>query len=183
MSQPTLPTGFALRALTSADAAAFLDLRLFSLQESPAAFCSSYEESKSITIEEQAKRLSFASGQGVVVGVFNGDRLIALGGLSRCERLKERHKAWIWGLYVRPEFRGQGLARAMMERLMAYAVTQPDVLVVTLTVITSNHWAKKIYEQLGFVTTGHEDKAICVDGVFYAWDHMVYAIPHPGRAG
>jgi RimJ/RimL family protein N-acetyltransferase len=183
MKPATPPAGFVLRPLNAADAAAFLQLRLYSLQESPTAFGSSYEESKHSTAEEQVKRICFAPGQGVIIGAFKDGQLVGLGGLSRCERLKERHKAWIWGLYVLPEFRGRGLARAVMAQLMDYARAQEDILIVNLTVITSNQWAKKIYEQLGFVTTGHENKALQVGGVFYAWDHMNYEIPRPARAG
>jgi len=171
MKSATLSPGLSVRTLTPEDAVEYWTLRLMGLQESPAAFGSSYEESKDSPAAEQAKRLAFAPGEGLVVGVFS-DHLVGLGGLSRCERLKERHKAWIWGLYVLPDFRQRGAGRAIMVQLLDYARVNPTIVMINLTVTTTNLAAKRLYEDLGFSTIGHEPKALQVGGAYYDWNHM-----------
>jgi RimJ/RimL family protein N-acetyltransferase len=175
-------TGFTVRALDTPDAAAYRDLRLLGLRESPSAFGSSYEETKDVPLEEQAKRIKYAPEQGVIIGAFE-QNLVGIGGIGRCDRLKEKHKAWIWGLYVHPDFRGRGLARAIMVQLMDYARANEDIIIVNLTVTSTNLSAKRLYEDLGFRTIGHEPKALRVAGVFYDWDHLSMEITRGGDTG
>jgi ribosomal protein S18 acetylase RimI-like enzyme len=162
-----------VRPLTSADALAFQTLRLFGLRESPFAFGSSFEEASRIPLEETERRLGIPADCGVVVGGFAGDELVAMGGVKRFESVKEKHKAWIWGMYVYPDFRRRGLGRKIMEALLASAAALDGLALVKISVESSNVAAKKLYVNFGFRSFGTEPKALLVEGEFRDEDHLV----------
>jgi ribosomal protein S18 acetylase RimI-like enzyme len=162
-----------IRPLKPADVALFRRLRLFGLQESPTAFGSSYKQAKKIPLKEHAKRLNLTRSEGVVVGAFEKNQLVGIGGLLRHDGIKERHKAFVWGMYVQPEFRKRGIGRAILNRLVATAVSIKGLIIVKLAVESSNIPAKKLYESFGFRIIGREPKALCVDGVFFDEDFMI----------
>ena len=59
---------------------------------------------------------------------------------------------WIWwvqSVYVRPEFRRQGVYRRLYRRLQAMAEAQGDVRGIRLYVMRENLTAKRTYESLG----------------------------------
>jgi ribosomal protein S18 acetylase RimI-like enzyme len=162
-----------VRPLKPADAALFRKLRLFGLQESSTAFGSSYKQAEKIPLKEHAKRLNLARSEGVVVGAFEKNQLVGVGGLLRHDGIKERHKAFIWGLYVLPKFRKRGIGRAILNRLVATAISIKGLIIVKLAVESSNNPAKKLYESFGFRVIGREPKALRVDGVFFDEDFMI----------
>jgi ribosomal protein S18 acetylase RimI-like enzyme len=60
------------------------------------------------------------------------------------------HFGFVFGLYVRPEYRGRGHARELM-RSIAAAIQEEGKGYVLLSVDTPNIGARSFYEQLGFV--------------------------------
>lgn len=102
-----------IRRLTPSDAAAFQGLRLASLLDTPIAFGSSYGEESNSTLQSVAARLEPLPDRGVF-GAFDGDTLIGIVGLGRENLLNLSHKAFIWGMYVAPAYRNQGLARELL---------------------------------------------------------------------
>ena len=58
--------------------------------------------------------------EGAVFGAFDS-ALVGVVGVRRQTRQKERHKAQIWGMYLREEHRGRGLGRRLMEAAIAFA--------------------------------------------------------------
>lgn len=144
----------------------FWPVRLLALRESPEAFGASYEESKKLPPEEAIKRLSPKDG-GFVLGAFMDCALAGVTGCVRQAGEKGRHKATIWGVYVVPDFRGRGVARSMMTTALAHCLTIEGLEEVTLTVVTSNQSALKLYESLGFVSYGIEPRALKIEGRYY----------------
>ena len=109
-----------LRGLKATDAAAFQALRLQALREHPAAFFASPEEQAAMSLEIVAQSLG-PSAQRWAIGAWQGEQLVATMGLQRHLRFKLAHKAEIWGVYVAPTHRGQGIAHAMLARTLAHA--------------------------------------------------------------
>src|ERR1700722_2966890 len=109
-----------IRALARADAEAFQKLRREALEDSPRAFAETVAEHDSQPLPSIAKRLSDSPDQ-FVIGCFHGEHLIGMAGLARHPRTKLRHKALIWGVYVSPTFRGQGVARAILTEIIRRA--------------------------------------------------------------
>ncbi|WP_459678485.1 N-acetyltransferase family protein [Acidisoma sp. 7E03] len=155
---------FVIRPLDRTDAAEYRLLRLDALELYPASFATSRAEWARISLKEIEDILS-PPGGSVVLGAFHQERslgnvLIGIAGLQRNTREKYRHKAMVWGMYVDPEWRGQGIARSLLERLIGYARAQGELRQVILTVTEGNAAAQALYEQLGFRVYGVEPNAI-----------------------
>jgi RimJ/RimL family protein N-acetyltransferase len=169
-----------VRFLGPEDFDLFWPVRLLALRESPEAFGASYEESKRLPPEEAIKRLSPEDG-GFVLGAFIDGVLVGVTGCMRQQGLKGRHKAVIWGVYVVPDFRGRGVARAMMSKALSHCLLIDGLEEVTLTVVTTNESALKLYQSLGFVTYGVEPRALKVEDRYY--DEALMVLKFDGAAG
>jgi ribosomal protein S18 acetylase RimI-like enzyme len=165
-----------LRLLTATDAESFWHLRLEALRNDPASFADSTEEHQSTTVETARERLSSGDpATNFVVGMFEEGRLTATAGFYRSHHNKERHKGHIWGVYVRPESRGKGVARALMQEIIRRARSINGLEQVLL--VASTHLpARKLYESLGFQAYGvepHSLKIITKTGTEYVDDVLM----------
>ena len=89
-----------VRVLTPEDALPFQRLRRERLEQSPKAFAESIAEHEAIPLSTIAARLS-RSNDNFVMGAFTPERELAgMAGFAREDRLKTRHKAVVWGVYV-----------------------------------------------------------------------------------
>ncbi|MBI1272445.1 GNAT family N-acetyltransferase [bacterium] len=150
-----------LRLLLAKDAAVYSALRLRALKEEPGAFGGSYEESKSLSLEEVRDRI-VESENAFVVGAFQKDSqsMVGMAGFFRRRGLKLRHKGEIWGMYTAPEVRGQGLGRALLNEVIERAFAMPGLEEILITVVVGNKEASKLYESVGFVQYGIEARAL-----------------------
>jgi RimJ/RimL family protein N-acetyltransferase len=163
-----------IRPLTRTDAEPFRQLRRERLENSPRAFAESIEEHDAVPIATMASRLAASSGDNFVVGAFDDSgTLIAMAGFARSTRAKTRHKATIWGVYVRPDCRGKGVGRDVLEALLERARAQPGLEQIALHVAADAPAARGLYEALGFEVFGHERHSLKVDGEYVDQDHMV----------
>jgi ribosomal protein S18 acetylase RimI-like enzyme len=62
---------------------------------------------------------------------------------------------WIQSVYVRPEYRGRGVFRALFDHVHHAAVADPEVIGLRLYVEEENHSAQQIYLHLGLGRTGY----------------------------
>jgi ribosomal protein S18 acetylase RimI-like enzyme len=160
-----------VRILTPHDAAAFQTLRLQALREDPVAFASSYDEERETPLAVVAARLAPASDRAVV-GAFDHAELVGLAAWHREEMRKLRHKGFVWGVFVAPSHRGQGLARHMLTEVIALARAADGIRQLNLTADAANERAVALYESFGFEVYGREPAAICVGGVLHDDLHM-----------
>lgn len=160
-----------VRLLTPDDAAVFQALRLEGLRAAPTAFASSYAEEVDRPLSVVAGRLSPAENH--VFGAFAADgRLVGVAALRREPHVKLKHKAFIWGMYVTPDFRRRGVGRALVEAAIARARELPGLRQINLEVATSNRAACALYESCGFETFGVEREASQVDGAYHDASYM-----------
>ena len=152
-----------IRLLDAADAAAFQQLRLAALLDTPDAFASSHAEEKDAPLADVARRLVPRPGHGVL-GAFDADALVGTVGLRRESRAKFAHKGVVWGMYVAPAARGHGLARELMVALIALARQTPGLAKLDLVADSMNVAAIALYESLGFAVWGREQDAMRLDG-------------------
>jgi ribosomal protein S18 acetylase RimI-like enzyme len=166
-----------IRRLTEADADAFRVLRLAGLQETPEAFGSSYEEEATWPREHFVARAA-PQAPSATFGAFVGGLLVGIAGLAVSNRLKQRHKGYMWGIFVRADFRGQGLGRQLVRQVIDTA--PGHVRILQCSVVTAQEATRRMYHSMGFVPYGLERKALCVDGVFH--DEELLAIDFEDRS-
>jgi ribosomal protein S18 acetylase RimI-like enzyme len=145
---------FHIRRLSPSDVAGFRSIRLEALRNAPEAFGSTFERESSESLQYFVDRLE----RNVVFGGFFGDSLAGVAGFYRQEGIKMSHKGVLWGMYLKPEARGSGLAPILVERLLEHA--SQEVEQVQLTVVASNPRAIRFYERMGFVAYGLEKEAL-----------------------
>jgi RimJ/RimL family protein N-acetyltransferase len=168
----------AIRRLHPGDAAAYRELRLRGLALHPDAFTSSHEEDSRKPIEALAGRLA-PDGDEAVYGAFADGRLVALAGLARERRMKNRHKATVFGMFVAPEHAGRGIGRALLAHVIGESRRQPGLEQLVLTVTDGNAAAAALYASAGFRSFGIEPRAIRVDGTYFAKNHMILLLDPP----
>lgn len=165
-----------VRKLTPEDAPVFQALRLSGLRECPTAFASSYEEECDRSLASIADRL-VARDDRAVLGAFAEEELVGLIGVKREEPRKLSHKAYLWGMYVSPANRKQGVGRQLVAEALSLARSQLDVRQVTLGVNARNEPAIALYEHMGFKPFGREPGFMLVDGIAQDEVQMVCMLP------
>ena len=163
-----------LRRLTPSDAAAHRALMLEAYERHPDAFTSSTSERARVPLSWWAERLPPGdAADSVVIGAFDDDgKLVGAAGLNIEGRIKSRHKAVLFGMYVAPEARSHGLGRLLVDSILSEARARPGLRVVQLTVTHGNDSAQALYERCGFSSFGVEPMAVFVDGRFHGKVHM-----------
>jgi ribosomal protein S18 acetylase RimI-like enzyme len=161
-----------VRPLTASDAAAFQELRLRALQDCPEAFSSSYAEERGLALEEIATRLVPNEGRRVF-GAFLERELVGVLGFQRETMRKLAHKAFIWGMYVAPAHRRNGVGRQLLAAALELAQSLPALRQVKVSVNSSNAAAVALYERVGFRGYGVEPNALLVNGELYDETQMV----------
>ena len=168
------PISILIRSLGPADAASYRACRLEALQDRPTAFGSSYEEESSQTVDDVRRRFEteWNRDDNILFGGFAGEALVGTTGLSRAGPMKRRHKMIVWGVYVAPPARGQGVARRLLEAAIAQAGSVPGIARLELTMEHGNLAAQTLYEGCGFHRWGTEPDGIQIGSDCYAEDRM-----------
>lgn len=162
-----------VRKLTPIDAKAYWELRLEALQNAPEAFLTTYEEAvnRQNPIEEYEQRFQ-TEGQ-FNLGAFENDVLVGMVTLIRETHEKLRHRANIVAMYVDEKWRGQGIAKELLNEAIRIARELPEVEQLYLSVDAGNTPAKQLYSGLGFKVYAIEERAIKFQGEYRDEEHMV----------
>jgi ribosomal protein S18 acetylase RimI-like enzyme len=161
------------RLLVPADVAAFRAIRLEGLRREPEAFGSDLAAEETEPEAWFAERLETSE----VVGAFRGDKLCGVACLGFHSATRYRHKGSLWGMYVRPESRGAGVARALATEVIRRARDRVEIL--QLCVYRANRPARRLYTALGFQEYGLEKDALKVGDRYF--DDILMALdlrPH-----
>ena len=168
MAEPML---FNVRRLETHDVADYRDLRLECLKAHPESFGSSWEY-------EAAKPASWWDERLQATTIFGGwgdnSQLVGAAGFRVDDVAKLRHKGVLWGMYVRPQARGTGLAAALVNEVIAHARTLVEDL--HLKVVTSNDVAFRLYSAAGFEEYGLERRALKIGSTYYDERLMTLAL-------
>jgi ribosomal protein S18 acetylase RimI-like enzyme len=108
----------------------------------------------------------------IVFGAFIGTKLVGIAGLRREPLEQVKHKAALWGVFISPDRRREGLARTLFSRVLSFA-RDAGVLQIHLCVNTENVRARSLYRSLGFESFGVEPRAMRVGDRFFDEEHMV----------
>ena len=154
-----------LRLAVPSDAQALRLLRLEALQDNPAAFSADYELTRAQTVSEWEERIAsqLETATGAICAATTGGNLVGMCGIATGHWPKTSHSATIWGAYVKPQWRGAGIGRRMIDECLRWAKAH-GATVAKLGVITSNEPAIRCYRRCGFTEYGIEPRAINFDG-------------------
>ena len=139
--------------LSPADVASFRELRLRALQADPGAFGSSYQRESRYSdhqwrewVERSATGetnfIALAKSEGVAIGM--------AGGYQPDHAFHERG---VWGMWVDPEWRGEGIGLRLLDAVEQWA-TGARAERMVLWVVDTNTAAVDLYRRAAFLPTG-----------------------------
>ena len=158
---------YSIRRLTVDDSAAYRAIRHEALANHPEAFVSSAEAFAQKSDSDIRQTLDALTVFGAVLpdGTLGG-----INAFFRNDGVKERHRGWMIQVYVRPDQRGTGMSKALVEHLIEHA--RHHVVQVHLGVWAENEPAIRLYQKLGFETYGTEPRYLFVNGR-YIDEHLM----------
>ncbi|TNF08136.1 MAG: GNAT family N-acetyltransferase [Bacillota bacterium] len=154
-----------IRKLDSDDAKIYQTIRLQALKESQTSFSSSYEEEKDRDITSIQDRLSQSFAH--TYGAFDEQLLVGIISFVAETRIKTRHTADIYGMYVDSNYRNQGIGKALLNHVMIEAKKRGIIEKIRLSVTESNKDAIRLYESVGFKIYGYEKNSMKIDQTYY----------------
>lgn len=157
-----------IRKLQPAEWEKLAQLRLEGVTNSPTAFGVTAEdvlarteqlwrEQLETALAEKGRVTLFAEVGGVVAGMM---------AIYWEEGVRMRHIAHLVGVYVKEEYRGQGVSDALLQALIAKARELGKVK-IELDVTAGNARALKFYEKYGFQKIGTMRKRLLIAGDYY----------------
>ena len=147
----------------------YKNLRLEALKKEPTAFAASYEEKVGKEDEywqNQLKKFQEAEEDSMWFAEVNS-QLVGLTGWYRSNTEKLRHSASVYAVYVKPEYRGKGIAKELIKKVLDEIESKPEIVKIDLNVNTKNETAANLYKKLGFEIVGTLHKEIFVDGEYF----------------
>ncbi|GGJ08506.1 GNAT family N-acetyltransferase [Paenibacillus hunanensis] len=160
-----------IHLLDASHAEAYRKLRLEALEQYPEAFASSYEEESAWPIDRFHKRLS--AEDKFTLGAWLDELLIGTVTLIPEQKSKLKHRANIVAMYVRPEHRGSGIGRRLLEQAIDLARELGGIEQIYLSVMAHNEPAKRLYMALGFEAYGKDWRALKIDDAYHDEELMV----------
>ncbi len=170
-------SGFAVRRLVPADAVSYRALMIGAYRDEKDAFTSTAAEREALPLAWWEARVAVDDDAAeLVFGAFDARQLVGAAGLNFERRTRTRHKATLFGMFVHPDFRGRGVAAALVRAVLAQARATPGIAVVQLTVTDTNAAALRLYERSGFRAFGTEPLAVRIGAAYLAKTHMWCAV-------
>jgi len=147
------------------------------LQEHPEAFGASYEWAKGVSAEQSQEILrNIRSSGGFILGAFEDGKSVGTLNLNHQQGETFQHKGDIGAIYVIPEQRGKGIAKALIQAALEQARAINELEIISLSVNNDNAAAKQVYESCGFKGYGVEPKGLRANGRDYDLLHMTKEI-------
>jgi ribosomal protein S18 acetylase RimI-like enzyme len=158
----------AIRPAVLSDVRELSQLRLEALQNEPDAFSRDYQTDSNNSLGDWEKWLRQRNDEtmGIIFVAYVDHQLAGMMGIVRGLTTKTQHNGTIWGVYVRPDYRRQGIGGGLMAACVGWA-RQRGVEVVKLGVTSTNVAAIRLYAASGFQVYGMEPKALRYDGRYY----------------
>lgn len=150
-----------IRQLVIKDWRSWRALRLEALLSAPEAFVDVYEE---VCTWEDEKFIAIMNSN-TIYGAFDGDKLIGIMSMGIHHHAKSKHQGVVWGVYIKPEYRGQHIADKLLQAIIQNAKSKVEQL--QLSAHTENHGALRLYQRHGFEVYGTEPRAFKYKNRYY----------------
>ena len=158
--------------LTPEHAMAYKALMLHAYEQAADSFTSTPQERALQPDSWWLNRIADPAGLSVVWGAFFEQTLVGTVSIEFSAQVKTRHKALVVAMFVHENFRGQGLARQLMQAAVAYGMARQGLRVLQLEVTQGNAAAELLYQSLGFQPYGVEPMAVWTANGFKSKVHM-----------
>lgn len=147
----------------------YRDLWLEALKETPEAFAADYETQKDIpdNVWRQRLRTVVEEKEAVMVFAKLNNTLIAMIGAYFDDNPKFQHIATIWGAYVKPEYRKQGVATKMANILFQKISDRQEIKKIKTYSITNSLLAVNVYQHFGFEIIGISKNEIRIADTYF----------------
>ena len=158
-----------VRPIRLDDLEAFRDLRVEAVRDCPLGFTADLGEVSTRSPEswrDQVARNAAGGADVIVVADAGGGQLAGMSGLYVPPQGKLAHVGTVWGVYVRPLYRGQRLGERLVAACVEWARAK-SLMTVKLSVIEGNEAAKRCYGRCGFTSYGVEPVAVQWEGTFH----------------
>jgi ribosomal protein S18 acetylase RimI-like enzyme len=155
--------GWVIRLLNAADADAYQAIRVAAATHDPASIHADAAEIAALDSEAIQRQISPGDAQRVL-GAFIAGELVGVAALRRNVLARTRHRATVQGVFTRPECRGRGVARGLMQAVLDEAAKLQGLASLELAVHAENAPAKALYQAFGFRRVGLIPGAVMLDG-------------------
>lgn len=147
----------AIRRLTADDWEQYRDIRLDALRTDPDAFASTFERESAFDEDMWRGRISTGPDGRAMAAFIDADETGETSLGTAAVLFTEHHSApMLVAMWVRPEARGAGSARRLVDAACEWAITQEQKQIV-LWVVRDNASAIALYSKCGFAPTGATD--------------------------
>jgi len=158
---------YQIKQLHSQAWALWKEIRLEALKLHPEAFTSSYEEEALWEDEKFKQQLE----KSYVFAAFMDHKLVGVSGFFVLEPQKIKHRGLLFGVYIRKEHRGKGVAKQLLKEIINHA--RQKVVQLHCTVNAKNKDAFKLYQNHGFQLYGTAPRSLKIGDKFYDEHLMV----------
>lgn len=153
-------SGVTIRQATEEDGDALFNLYLEALRTHPDAFAADHRQTagdRLIWVRRLKRNLD--EGTGAICLAAHGETFVGMSGVYRRSLARMRHVATIWGMFVRPAWRGHGIGSRLLQANVQWAQDN-GVRIVRLAVVAGNTSAIRCYVENGFTVYGVEPEAL-----------------------
>jgi len=159
-----------IRRLKPDDAEEYVRVRREALELAPLSFTASPEDDTAASPD--FVREALGSEEQALFGAFT-PALVGIVGVYRDRHKKAGHKCHVWGMYVSPSARRQGIGRRLLEETLAFARSSAGVTHVHLSASDCAEEALALYRSMNFTTWAIEPAALRMGDTMVAEHHMV----------
>ncbi|MES2023401.1 MAG: GNAT family N-acetyltransferase [Patescibacteria group bacterium] len=149
-------------------------LRIFAVTVDTLAFWTTPEEDKKRTDEDWMKNLGDNSPQPMFFIESNGE-LVGMIRVAINSGEKVKHNAFIYSFFVKPEMRGMGAGKALLEQAISF-LKEHNVKNVYLNVTVTQENAIRLYKKWGFKVIGKYKNILNYEGKYYDEDIMCLSL-------
>jgi ribosomal protein S18 acetylase RimI-like enzyme len=110
------------------------------------------------------------------LGYFQNEELIGVVGSKREKKHSIEHKGTVWGLVVLPQFRNQGIGKALLKELIVKASLNNNLKYIRAVVTISPLNADQVFKSCGFISYGIEQRGIKEGHNFFNQSFMMLNI-------
>jgi len=142
-----------IKVLMQSEWEIYKSLRLASLQDSPDSFGSTFEREETFTEEEWKSRINRVSEPLHVLPLFAEIDGAPVGLASGVVHAFEPDCAHVYQMWVSPDCRGHGIARALLSQIELWA-KKNNLSTLSLAVTITNMEAVDLYTSSGFSPSG-----------------------------